>query len=288
MHLRSVLTLALLVACSGEDIGPTGLQPVLPLEDPSGPGVEGAPSLDLADQQAVWLATEHLVPGFEWGSPSIQIPDEIWTLVTGPAIADEGSCPYRILEGFTTTWRSECRSNEGYEWRGSLSEEDAPADDGSDVVRRTYDIEVWATTDDRDFDRAEIRGTVIDIQPDGGDLLQHLEVDIRVSLEGWWSLRNDPDHEEVWADLRWKGWAEAFAHGEDIRWAIDMDVQVGPHGVMRFGSESLVRGSRCDDEPDGTAEVLASASTEFGFEGSRTCDRCVEYTAGGESFKACP
>ena len=273
-----------LVGCTKDELA--GLEPVLELQDLGASVIQGDPDLDLNDTEAVWLGAEHVAPGITWGLAAVQIPEFIWEQLDQVAVADMGYCPYETVEDGVQVLRSDCRSSGGYDWSGKVDIE-TWSDAGLSFEGRTYDLEVLGNNDDPLFDRATLTGRIINVHGDGDPVLQHVEVNIQLGFEGWWSQRNDPTHETVWTDLRASGWAEATSSGDDIAWAMDMTSQVGSYGVIQLKSAQLLATQACD-EPVGDATVFASSETTFAFRGNQGCDRCVDYLLDGETVRACP
>jgi hypothetical protein len=284
--MRIVALVLASVACGGGD-GKDGLKPWIELADLGEPVVTGT-SLDLADTEATWLAAESTIPGISSGLPSVNATDWLWDLVTGPAVADQGSCPYEVIEDGANVFRSNCRSQDGYEWTGSVSLDSYQDDAGREWVHGVYDIEVVADIDDRLFDRVSMKGELIDVRGKGGvhDVSQHVQANLSVAIEGWFSTRNDPRREAVWSGLRWSGWTDVFEEDEEtLRWRVDVASKVGSYNDISVRGSQLLQGACA--EPDGSVDIEASTTTSFTLAGSTTCDSCVEYELDGTATKAC-
>ena len=42
-------------------------------------------------------------------------------VLLGENIADSGTCPYLVADGPETSWRTNCRSQDGFNWSGFVS-----------------------------------------------------------------------------------------------------------------------------------------------------------------------
>jgi len=227
-----------------------------------------------------WFAAEQFTPQLEWGYPGVDIPLYLWDLVQGLNIADEHGCPYTTADGQSTTWRSDCRSQNGYEWTGEVTRSWGETGGGLTWTRWDMDLEIIGDNDDPTFDRLTLRGSMRNLQGDGGELVQALQVNMIAGVDGYWERRDVNDGREA----AWNDWVLTARYellqGDEHRFEGTTDL--GELGGLSFQTHSLVVESGCAGEPRGILELHASEDVQLSFEGLADCDRCASYAVDGE------
>jgi hypothetical protein len=178
----------LLLGCGGGDSEPEWL--VEPLDWGSHATGSG---YSFVDPQTTWFAAEHALPSLWWSVPASNIPLYLWEdVLSGEDVMDVGSCPYLTLDGDVTTWRANCRSQEGYNWSGSVSVQ--TTDDGKwNTQEWTFDVQVSSDREGRLFDRVQMEGQVRYIDGDDSPLARHVQVDLHLEAPGYWAGAFKPE-----------------------------------------------------------------------------------------------
>ncbi len=232
--------------------------------------------------QAAWMAAEHVAPEITWGIPGTNIPSYLWIeAMSGENVADTGSCPYVTLEGGTTTWTSNCRSQEGFDWVGEVS---ITVEEGEETTRTTtvYDIDVSTDLAGKAFTSITIEGTTLQIDGDSAPLKRHVQSNVRILAEGYWSGAFDDELESAWSEIAISGVWEI--HDKEIGDSIlfDARIDLGSYGGFAGQSEDLSQDPGCVGEPKGTVQMQGENEATLIFEGPDLCNGCAEFYADGE------
>ncbi len=275
--------------CSGKDTdsaAPSSDGWVVPKQDLGAPRT-GAPSAELTDPSALWFVSAHFLPGIDWDDPTVDVPLYVFeTIAMDPGVADSGSCPYEQLDGSQTTWRSDCRSTQGYEWVGSLVR-DRWTSDGLEYTRWDSDIQIVADVDRPEFDRLSLRGAMVYVRGDGHTLDHAVQANIEVSLEGYWRRTSaDDPREAAWQGWAWTGRDEQRPDGSH---RVEGTAQLAGFGTVGFRSAALSVSDACSTSPTGAVEVEGAQSVEMVFHGETDCRQCADVSgaADGASSEVC-
>lgn len=265
--------------------GSETVKPVIELSDLGAPRATLNAPLDSGDRVAIWQAAHHILPGFGYSLPQTQIPETQWEFVLGPAISDLGSCPYEVIDNGANEFRSNCRSQEGYEWEGTARFDAFDGELGA-TEWSTWDLSVTGDTEDAQLGTLLIKGQTLDIRPTENEVVLHLEANMQIQLTQWWADRNKDDLERTYADLRYSGWMEKHAPEDSAAyWTGQWTIQAGEWGAVHGTFERLSLGP-CESEPDGVFQL--DDGSKWLFNGSTACDRCVEVSDGETLETACP
>jgi len=227
-----------------------------------------------------WFAAAQFTPRLDWDLPASDVPLYLWDLVQGLNIADEHGCPYTVAEGKSTTWRSDCRSQNGYQWTGEVTRSWGETGAGLAWTRWDMDLEVLGDVDDPSFDRVTLQGSVRNLEGQGGELVRAVQVNMRAGIDGYWERRSVGDEREAaWADWVVTGRFEQL-QGDVYRFEGAADL--GELGGLGFHANPLTLQEGCVGEPAGTLELNANQAVELYFEGLDDCDRCASYAVDGE------
>jgi hypothetical protein len=174
-----------------------------------------------------------------------------------------------MQEGERSTYQSDCRSRDGYEWSGSV--EYREWEEGG-LARETYnfDISVAADVEDPAFTALSIAGSVARAVVDE---VEHVDVDLELALVGYFESQgesNDP-RLAAWADWRASGSIEV--ENATIRSQVHANV-AGSGAVPIVGKLSIDAG--CSIEPEG--DLSLDDTTAARFQGADACDACAEIT----------
>lgn len=243
---------------------------------------------------AAWAAAELLVPVTGWDFPASSIPLFVWDDVAMAInVADDGTCPYSLTDsdGASTTqsWESDCRSQDGYEWTGGGSRTtwSEPDVDGVSWTLWAMELDVEAGIDDPTFDRLGLHGLLWFGVGDGEPLLRVAQVNMAVSLEGYWSRQNaDTDREELWRDLRLTGSWEEHETGPADAHRFAGAAQLGELGGLAFDGPDVLEADHCAAEPTGAVDLQGIADATLTFDGDTTCDRCATLEVEGSAAQA--
>ncbi|MEC8425726.1 MAG: hypothetical protein VX000_18205, partial [Myxococcota bacterium] len=223
---------------------------------------------------------EQFVPGLDWDQPGIMIPKELWSAVLRPTVADEGTCPVREVSGTATTYRTyNCRSSQGYEFTGEVTEDRWDAS-GWAWERYDFDVAVMGDVDDASFDRITLRGAVVYVDGvDDSTLEEAVLVNVAASAEGWLSRADADDPREP----LWQQWTVTarYETTRDGRTRIDGDAILGGLGAVHFQAAGL--GAGCAAVPDGDLRLEGQQRAVLAFAGDSDCRRCAAYTLDGSS-----
>ena len=285
MQLNRSLVLSTLLACSGRS-SDTGEQMWLGPETDLGTSLAQGTGFEFGNGDGAWLAAEHIVPDVYLDMPPVDIPVFLWEMVQAANIADEGSCPYVTASGATMTWKSDCRSQDGYEWSGQLSET-SWTDSSGRWKQWTMDLEIIADVENPSFERMTLQGEYVDLTADDIDGLDRaVQANLREGVDGYWEQQSvAQDKEAAWADIvitgRWELRSDRSAR-------MNGTLDLGEYSGLSFSSESLEQQDSCTGEPKGTLTLEASQTAVLEFEGASDCDRCASFSLDGEfSGQAC-
>lgn len=260
--------LLLLLACKTTETVPPPDFLIAPLDlgTPlaSGTGLDPAATAELG--VALWAA----LPIFG-ENPAFEMPADVEALWHPEVVQDEGICPYSEVLEDGTLHRSDCRSTDGYEFNGTLERRAWSASDG-DYLRLDADFEVVADVEGADFGRILLRGSWAQVQPDQGSVVQHLDINLHMEVEGYWELHKPTDPRlEAWKNWTVSGSLEQHKEGG---WLVDMSVDVGGAGGFLARSSELKEAEGCPVEMMG--ELLLSPELKLIPGGLSSCDRCVD------------
>lgn len=275
--------LALLVplaACKGGKDADTGaVEWVVSDQGLGAPLATGGATMDLSDANTAYLAAEQLVPGLDWGQPGIMIPKELWAQVMRPTVADDGSCPVPQVDGSATVYRAyDCRSSQGYEFSGEVSEARWEAS-GWSWERYDFDLVVEGDTDDVAFDRIALRGAVVYVDgQDDSTLHEAVLVNVAAEAEGWLSRADvDDPREPLWHEWTATGRYETQTDGTT---RIDVDAGLGTLGSFTMKADGMTEG--CAVVPQGDVRLSGQQEAVLAFRGDSDCRRCAAYTLDGD------
>ncbi len=225
--------------------------------------------------QTTWFAGEHALPELRWSVPPSNIPIYLWEdVLSGENVSDAGSCPYLTLEGETTYWSANCRSQEGYDWSGSVSLTTEMGEEQTELWE--FDIDVSSDREGRLFDRVLLEGTVHYVQGDDEPLSRHAQVNIRIRAPGYWAGAFDEALDAAWTDMAISGTWEARMDNGDEYWQVDAAVDLGTHGGFRVRSEQFWTETACAGEPRGEATLTGENEARLLFEGAEACNGCAQ------------
>ena len=259
-----------LIGCDGEKAaegeGAFGIAPV----DLGSPLASDA-QFDREDLAGLGAALDATLPLFG-DRPTREAPYEAWALLQPSTVQDEGTCPQVIVLDDGTRYEAECRSSDGYEWSGWVEERSWDGGDGA-RNRLEADIEVLGDTEGAGFDSVQIEGFVEQATPGGGGVVQHLDLNLRLDVRGYFEQRAPQDPRLT----GWQGWAitGSLEEREGGAWVIDTTVMSGGQAT-RFAGE-LSAG--CPVELGGEADL--SGGEGLLLDGASACDACGALTDGG-------
>lgn len=233
------------------------------------------------DGEGLGAAFPQLMPGWGDGFPAWDVPNAIWEIAQHELVADEGACPYVELDGADQTFRSDCRSKDGYEWEGTVGQKDWE-EAGVEYTRLDFDLTVTADVDGARFDSLSLHGA---IQRGTTESEEHVDVNLEAELLGYYEARQQPDDARI---PTWAAWgASGSAEAGDGALGIDLAADVGGTKGFRLTGAALTTSSSCPVEPGGTAELAEGVSAEF--QGADGCDACATIvTADGETEACAP
>ncbi|MDG1480194.1 MAG: hypothetical protein P8R54_11420 [Myxococcota bacterium] len=278
-----LVTVLLCGACKTPDEAPWLLD-----EADLGADVAAASGYAMTDGDDAWLAAAHLLPDQIWKNPSYDLPLALWEeVVNDESIADEGSCPYVIAQGPMLSWISNCRSQEGYEWSGTVSRTNS-MQDGRDTTQWELDLEIIADTDFPRFSRVMMSGVVLITEGDHdaeGEVLQEaVQVNLTTAVEDFEDVaQGDDEQKEIWST----GWALSARQERHVdgTFLLDGSTELGGRGGMSFSGTALTLDDKCPGEPDGILTLTGSAVAALDLDGvSGMCDSCAEMSLDGESM----
>ena len=274
--MRMFLVTALLWSACNKQDGPSWL-----LEDIDlGADVASSEGYALEGGETTWLAAAQIIPDQLWTAPGYELPLAIWEeVVDDESIADEGSCPYVIAEGPKLTWVSNCRSQDGYDWSGTVSRTDGEQD-GRTTTLWELDIEIIADTDFPRFARVMMSGSVF-ITESGGELVEGVQTNLITVVEDFESVaQGDDEQKQIWST----GWALSSRQEvhTDGTLMIAGSTELGDRGGLSFFGTALSIDAACPGEPDGELTFTADATATLSLDGlSGLCDNCATLTLDG-------
>ncbi len=262
--------------------GPGGVAFTVAPADLGDPRADNA-GFNPADGEGIGLALAFVLPAFGESAPVWSTPSEVWALLQLETVRDPGVCPFDRVDGGTTIHEGNCRSSDGYEFTGDVSER-RWTEDGVERFRLEADVEVRGDTASALFDRVRLVGAIEEATPEEGSVDVHYDVNLELLVEGYWEAR-DP------GDPRLAAWSSWIVSGslEQIGalWRADLAADIAGAGGLTMVSEALTE-SDCPIEHDGTVRLGAGA--EAAFEGVDACDACARVTddAGTETQACAP
>lgn len=272
--------LSTLAACAGGEGADTGGTSWVVSDQGLGAALAtGASPMDLSAPNTAYLAAEQLIPGLDWDQPGIMIPKELWAAVMRPTVSDDGSCPVAEIAGSAKVYRSYgCRSSQGYEFSGDVTEDRWEAS-GWSWERYDFDLDVVGDAEDVAFDRISLRGSVVFVDGRSDSTLDEaVHVNVAAAAEGWLSRADlDDPREPLWRD--WRVTAR-YERSQDGLQRIDGDAVLGSLGGLGFEADGLTPG--CAVVPDGDLRLSGEQRAVLGFAGESDCRRCAGYLLDGE------
>lgn len=269
----------LLVACTG-DPNPIRALFALPYADLGAP-VASATGFDAADGTTVGRALDSTLPVFEAIDPGWQTPTFLFDeLLTDERVRDPNQCPFVTVSGEATVHEGGCRSSGGYDYIGSASDR-SWTEDGVAWRSLDLDLEVVGDTEDVLFDRVLLSGVVQRGVPEDDAIDAHVDINLRIEVEGYFERHGDDPRTEAWAAWSMSGaWEET---GDAV--LADLSVDVAGGGGMMVRSEALTAGSGCPIEVRGDATLGDGVTATFA--GVDGCDACAEIVFEGGTSSAC-
>lgn len=278
VRLALALTLVPAVACSGDkgDSGSAGETWRMPDQGLGLPMADGADA-DLGEPGVAWHAAAQVVPGVDWAIPGVELPLSLWASLQVDRFWDEGSCPYTVTEGTATVYRSDCRTNEGYEWTGDVRVDDWE-EDGWRWRRWDYELEVVADTDNPGFARIAIEGAAVMVDTDDSSFSRGVQANWRVEADEYWASQGTDAREATWQTLAVTGRDEATDSGVH---RVDVAATAAGIGSYTLRSEALTLSSDCTVVPTGEAELEGRQASTLTY--GETCARCAGWDGEGAS-----
>jgi len=237
-----------------------------------------------ANGTEAWFAAEQITPGLVWDYPPSNVPLYLWEdIAQGENIADPGSCPYTTIDGNALTWVSNCRSQDGYEWSGKVTQTEWEEDD----LRWTlweFDLEIIGDVEDPSFDRLTLDGKLYVALGDGESLDRSVQVNARAGIEGFWSQQSSIDQREAaWADWVNTGRYEQVPSENGNVHLFSGNVELGSLGGFQYKTSELQEVSTCPGEPSGSLEIVSDTDNlQLQFNGAEGCDQCADLIRDGE------
>ena len=275
--------IAQLVACSSKDEVPgANGEWVLEAVDQGAARATGQGfSFDSPDE--LWFAAEQIVPGLAMDFPASGVPLSLWDLAQYENIADIGSCPYSVVVDESLVWKTGgCRSQGGYEWTGELAEREGQLSghEGWKEYRWEMGLEIVGDIEDPTFERLTLDGDLRVVRGDGESLEVAVQVNAQAGVDGYWERVNITDaRERAWADWVMTARFEQSGTGVKMEGLVDL----GELGGLAFQADALIDNPSCSGEPDGTLTLfLNETEHRLTFDGSTSCDRCVDLSIDGE------
>ena len=225
--------------------------------------------------QSTWFAGEHALPELRWTVPPSNIPIYLWEdVLGGENVWDAGSCPYLTLDGNKTTWSANCRSQEGYDWSGSVSLTETNEAQRAELWE--FDIEVSSDREGRIFEHIRMEGTIHYITGDNTPLARHAQANIKIEAPGYWEGAFDDELDAAWTDLKMTGIWESQVKNDQEFWQVDAAVDLGSMGGFTVFTEQLWVETDCAGEPRGEALLSGTNEARLSFEGADTCNGCAQ------------
>ncbi len=272
-----MLALSWMLACDGEtDLVDPWLVEDIDLGDPLASGT----GYVFDTPQSAWFAAEHVVPDLTWVWPASNLPLYLWTeVLMGENVSDQGTCPYVTASGGSQVWKSGCRSQDGYDWDGTFTE-DEDYEDGWTTYSYLFALEVASEVDNRAFDRIALSGEVVYTDGDDEALVRASQANLTLEASGYWSRGFEDELEAAWSGLVLTGrWEGTMVDGTEVV-LIDARVDLGELGG--FHVTGSVSGDGCLVEPAGEIVLAGAQQARLVFEGQERCDGCAEYYLDGE------
>ena len=243
-----------------------------------GPERVGQPDAPFETGGELWESLEVGAPEFGTDDPAADLPLGMWELLQGEQISDMGSCPYRDVEGSRESYRSDCRSRDGYEWRGGV-EINRYQEGEISLARYDFDLEVVADIDDPSFDSLRIMGSFVYASQEGEGFQRGLQANLEMQLVGFWSRQSAVDPRELaWSDLGWSGRYEETGPDE---LQLEMGVRSGGSGSARIVAEPLIGRPDCTLSAGGRLEIEGAERHVLTIDPEGACGRCAEWEAAG-------
>jgi len=235
----------------------------------------------LAGGDAAWRAAAQILPGQLWDDPGYELPLAIWDeILTDPSIADEGSCPYVVADGPTLTWMSDCRSQDGYDWTGSMSRTDGEDESGRSTTLWEMELSVTSDTTYPRFTQVGMWGSVL-ITDSGGELQRGVQTNLTTTVEDFEDVaQGDDTQKTIWSI----GWTLSGRHEEhtDGTLVLSGSTTLGELGGLAYDGTALSSDNKCPGEPDGVLTLSADGVAELSMNGvSGVCDSCADLTLDG-------
>ncbi len=270
-------TLPLMIACTGDDSSQVDwVVDTVELGEPVASGT----GYVFDSPQAAWLAAEHVVPGLTWTWPASNVPLFLWNdVLLGENVSDEGTCPYVTATGGAETWKTDCRSQDGYDWDGYYTVDESEEDLWT---RFAYDLDLEVSSDveGRAFDRVLLRGPMVYVDGDDDPMVRSSQSNLVIEATGYWSRGFEDELEAAWSHLavsgRWEGSKGEGGESVTLEAALDLGSWEG------FTASGVVMVDTCLLEPKGEVTLVGAQTATLTFQGEGACDGCAELTIDGE------
>ena len=240
----------------------------------------GGEGFTFSSSQQTAFGFEHVVPGVVWGnSPPTEMVLVLWDYVQGENIADPGVCPYKTADGASTTWNTNCRSADGYDWDGSVTSV-VWEEGGQEWEHWTFDLVLESDIEGRKFDRIALDGQYyFGGRSDDEGVLSHTQANYTIDAVGYWSGAFKDEVEPAWHGLSTTGTWETW---DDGTYVFNGLMDLGEHGGFAFTTEGMEEVSNCVREPKGEMTMTTPDSTAvLTFEGAGQCDGCAQLDLDG-------
>lgn len=285
MHTRLPALLTLLVAC-GDKVDAD--DPWLLDPQDLGADMAAGTGFDLSDTSATWTAADQLIPGMYWDLPALDLVTvALDTMLDDEGVTDAGTCPYTVADGPTLTYITNCRSQDGYDFTGTISYTDGDTD-GRDWRLWELDLEVEPKEEFSDFEQISLKGKIYTSDGSGDDaLLGALQANVLLSVADYPEAVNGSEAEEaIWSSWALSARYERHEADGGVKLLMEGAADLGSYGGLEFSGTDLLLPDSCPNEIDGE---LAFGDGTLTFDGSNGCDRCATLTVGGEEVgAACP
>lgn len=239
------------------------------------PAVITSPRVDTASFAAsngdgIGAVFAQFLPNFAEGNPAWDVPMQMLAVGMHESVSDPGACPFEVLEGDASSFRSECRSADGYVWAGGYDEREWA--DG-EIARHayTFDLSVTADVDDAAFSTLELAGTVALSTTDS---VTHVDIDMSASLKDYFETLGQT------GDPRIQAWADWQASGSleftETTIRVEAAANIGGSGGLPMGGD-LAIDAGCSIEPSGELALGGEVAARFA-----GCDACADVLDGDE------
>jgi hypothetical protein len=196
----------------------------------------------------------------------------------GDNVGDEGTCPYLTSSGTAQTWRSDCRSQDGYDWDGIYTVDEVAQGSWTEFDY-TFGLIVASDVEGRAFDFIELNGRMFYVDGDDEPMVRSSQSNVTIEVGGYWSRGFEDELEQAWSKLGINGrWENQIINNVDIT-TIDATVDLGELGG--FTATGTLTDDGCMSEPLGVLTLVGAQTAVLTFHGNDACDGCAELTVNG-------